>query len=446
MRPEKVEQREGYVKKFVALAGLAASLGASVAHADTITIATVNNSQMEDMQKLSSVWEKATGNHINWVVLEENTLRERVTTDIATKGGQFDILTIGSYEAPIWGKQNWLVPLDDFPASYDYSDIFKPVRDAVSVNGKMYAIPFYAESSITFYRTDLFASAHLTMPAQPTYSFIEKAAAALNDPAKQVYGICLRGKPGWGENMAYVSTLVNTYGGRWFDMKWNPEIDTPAWKAAVTMYKTLLTKYGPPGAAADGHNENQALYTSGHCAIWIDATAAAGVVYDKASSTVYDKTGFAPSPVANWKGGTGWFWSWNLAVPATSHKIATAKSFIAWATSKDYMNLVGKERGWVNLPPGTRKSIYNIPEYVKAAPFAGITEKAVASADLTHPTEQPVPYTGIQYVAIPEFQSIGTTVGQNMAAVISGQLTIDAALSQSQSATASVMQQAGYGN
>jgi ABC-type glycerol-3-phosphate transport system substrate-binding protein len=434
------------MRKLVALAAFGVSLGVSAASAETITIATVNNSQMEDMQKLSSVWEKETGNHINWVVLEENTLRQRVTTDIATKSGQFDILTIGSYEAPIWGKQNWLVPLDDFPKSYDYADIFKPVRDAVSVDGKMYAIPFYAESSITFYRKDLFADAHLSMPAQPTYDFIEKAAATLNDPSKQIYGICLRGKPGWGENMAYVSTLVNTYGGRWFDMKWKPEIDTPAWKAAITMYKTLLTKFGPPGAAADGHNENQALYTSGHCAIWIDATAAAGVVYDKNSSVVYDKTGFAPSPVADWKGGTGWFWSWNLAIPSTSHKIATAKSFIAWATSKDYMNLVGKERGWVNLPPGTRKSIYQIPEYLKAAPFAEITEKAVASADLTHPTEQPVPYTGIQYVAIPEFQAIGTEVGQNMAAVITGQMTVDHALAQSQSQTAAIMNQAGYGN
>jgi sorbitol/mannitol transport system substrate-binding protein len=433
------------VRKVLGLAAFGAALGVSAANAATITIATVNNAQMEVMQNLSTIWEKQTGNHINWVVLEENTLRQRVTTDISTKSGQFDVMTIGSYEAPIWGKQHWLVPVDDFPASYDYSDIFKSVRDAVSVDGKMYAIPFYAESSMTFYRKDLFAAAHLSMPAQPTYGFIEKAAAALNDPQKQLYGICLRGKPGWGENMAYVSTLVNTYGGRWFDMKWQPQLETPAWHNAITMYKTLLTKYGPPGAAQDGHNENQALYTSGHCAIWIDATAAAGVVYDKNSSVVYDKTAFAPSPIANWKAGTGWFWSWNLAIPATSHNIDVAKSFIAWATSKDYMKLVGKEDGWVNLPPGTRKSTYEIPEYLAAAPFAQISAKAVESADLTHPSEQPVPYTGIQYVAIPEFQAIGTEVGQNMAAVLSGQLTVDAALSQSQSETASIMQQAGYG-
>ena len=103
-------------------------LGCGSALAADITVATVNNNQMIVMQRLSSQWEKQTGNHINWVVLEENVLRQRVTTDIATNGGQFDVITIGSYETPIWGKQNWLVRSSDFPASYDYNDIFQSVR------------------------------------------------------------------------------------------------------------------------------------------------------------------------------------------------------------------------------------------------------------------------------------------------------------------------------
>ncbi|WP_428375532.1 ABC transporter substrate-binding protein [Lichenicoccus sp.] len=431
------------MKRLLLLAALG-TVWAPAVKAATITVATVNNAQMIVMQKLSPNWEKQTGNHVRWVVLEENTLRQRVTADIATRSGQFDVMTIGSYEAPIWGKLQWLAPLSDLPDRYDYSDIFQPVRDAVSSGGKMYAVPFYAESSMTFYRKDLFDAAHVTMPAQPTYGFIEKAAAALTDRSKQIYGICLRGQPGWGENMAYVSTLVNTFGGRWFNEKWQPQLETPAWHQAVELYKTLLTKYGPPGLASNGHNENQALYGSGHCAIWIDATAAAGYVFDKKTSSVSDQTGFAPSPVGKWSGGTGWFWSWNLAVPASTKNIEAAKSFVAWATSKDYIALVGKEEGWVNLPPGTRKSTYQHPEYIAAAPFAGVTEKAIESANLTRPSEQPVPYTGIQYVAIPQFQAIGTAVGQNMAAVLTGQMTVDGALAKSQSQTRSIMRQAGY--
>jgi sorbitol/mannitol transport system substrate-binding protein len=138
----------------VLVAGL--FLGASAVSAATITVATVNNGDMIIMQRLSPQWEKATGNKINWVVLEENVLRERVTTDIATKGGEFDVITIGAYETPIWGKLGWLAPLNGFDKSYDYADIFPSLRNGLSVKGMLYAAPFYAESSFTMYRSDLF--------------------------------------------------------------------------------------------------------------------------------------------------------------------------------------------------------------------------------------------------------------------------------------------------
>ncbi len=411
------------MKRFHLLGALAAVLlgGSAVAQAGTLTIATVNNSQMVVMQKLSSDWEKKTGNTINWVVLEENVLRQRVTTDIATKGGQFDILTIGSYETPIWAKQGWLAPVDDLPAAYNYDDIFKAVRDALSSEGKLYALPFYAESSFTYYRKDLFEKAGLKMPDQPTYDQIEQYAEKLNDPKNQVYGICLRGKPGWGENMAFVDTLINTFGGRWFDMDWKPQLDSDAWKKAVTFYVNMLTKYGPPGASSNGFNENQALFAGGHCAMWIDATSGAGFIYDPSTSQVADKTAFAPAPIEVTPHGNAWFWSWALAIPKTSKNVDMAKSFLAWATSKDYVELVGKTDGWTVVPPGTRKSTYENPAYGKAAPFASFVEKAILSADPQHPTKDPVPYTGVQYVGIPEFQAMGTQVGQQIAAALAGQ-------------------------
>jgi len=427
------------------LAGVfALAMGGGTAQAATITIATVNNSQMVEMRKLSPQWEKATGNHINWVVLEENVLRQRVTTDIATNGGQFDIVTIGSYETPLWGKQGWLTPLEDFPASYDLKDIFASVRDALSTNGHLYAVPFYAESSFTYYRTDLFKQAGLTMPAQPTYAEIATFADKLTDKSHQQYGICLRGKPGWGENMAYIDTLVNTFGGSWFDMKWHPTLDGPAWHKAINYYVDLLRRDGPPGASSNGFNENQALFATGHCAMWIDATSGAGFIYDPTTSQVATKTGFAPAPIAVTPHGSHWFWAWALAVPKSSHQVAAAKSFLEWATSRDYIDLVGKTDGWTVVPPGTRASTYANPAYVKAAPFASFVEEAIKTADLNHPTEMAVPYTGIQYVAIPEFQAIGTMVGQTMAAALTGQMSVDAALKHAQSQVAAAMQQAGY--
>jgi len=437
----------GLMSKFIGILSssvVGAGLLAGLAQAEEINIATVNNGDMIIMQKLSSAWEKETGNKINWIVLEENVLRERVTTDIATNGGQFDIMTIGGYEAPIWGKQGWLAPVDDLGDDYDYADLLDPIKKGLTVDGKLYAVPFYTESSFTLYRKDLFDAAGLKMPDNPTYDQIKDFAAKLTDKSKQQYGICLRGKPGWGENMAFLGTMINTYGGRWFDMDWKPQLTSEPWKKAIADYVALMTSYGPPGAAANGFNENQTLFSSGRCAMWIDATSAAGRVYDPKQSQVADKTAFTRAPVEVTPNGSSWSWSWNLAIPNSTKKLETAKSFVKWATSKSYVKTVGESEGWVAVPPGTRKSTYELQEYKKAAPFADTVLKAIMSADPSKPTKDPVPYTGVQFVAIPEFQSIGTVVGQQIAAALSGQQTVDAALEGAQKQVERDMTRAGY--
>jgi sorbitol/mannitol transport system substrate-binding protein len=426
---------------------LALLAGSAIAQTEVrVSIATVNNGDMIIMQKLSRLFETQNpGIKLDWVILEENVLRGRVTTDIATRGGQFDIMTIGTYEAAIWGKQKWLVRLDDdLPANYDLNDVLKPILDGLSYENRLYALPFYGESLFTFYRKDLFEKAGLKMPEQPTYDEIARFAGLLHDPQNGVYGICLRGKPGWGENTAYISTLVNTFGGRWFDEKWNPQLNTTEWKQAVGFYVNLLRKYGPPGASSNGHNESRALFATGKCAMWIDATVAASYMFDPAESKVADKVAFARAPTQKTPNGAQWIWSWGLAIPASSKHVNEAKRFIQWATSKDYVRLVAKTHGWAAVPPGTRRSTYAQPEYVKAAPFAGLTLKSIMAADPTRPTAKPVPYTGIQYVGIPEFQSIGTQVGQLIAAALVGNSSVEQALQAAQAAVERTMRRAGY--
>ena len=430
--------------RFAAVFAAALLGGTMLAQAEELTIATVNNSDMIIMQKLAPKWEAATGNKLNWVVLEENVLRQRVTTDIATKGGQFDIITIGSYETPIWGKAGWLVPLSDLGDDYDYADMIPSVMNGLSYDGKLYAVPFYAESSFTFYRKDLFEQAGITMPDQPTYTQIAEFAAKLTDKSKEQYGFCQRGKPGWGENMAFVGPMVNAFGGRWFDMEWNPQLTSEPWKQAVSYYVENMNKSGPPGATANGHNENRALFATGHCAMWVDATSAAGYIFNPKESQVADKTWFAPAPIEVTSNGSGWFWAWALGIPSTSTKVDAAKSFVKWATSKEYITTVGEEVAWVSAPPGTRKSTYDNPKYQEAAPFAKVVYDAVVNADITKSTKDPVPYVGIQYVAIPEFQGIGTVVGQQVAAALAGQVSVDEALETAQRSTEQTMKKAGY--
>ncbi len=417
----------------------------ALASAETITIATVNNGDMIRMQGLTDDFtSKNPDIDVEWVTLEENVLRQRVTTDIATKGGQYDVMTIGTYEVPIWGSQGWLVSLNDLPESYDVDDILPPIRGGLTVDGKLYAAPFYGESSMVMYRKDLFDAAGLNMPEAPSWNFVADAARKITDKDNEIYGICLRGKAGWGENMAFLTATANSFGARWFDEKWNPQFDSEQWASTLKFYLELMADAGPPGASGNGFNENLALFQTGKCGMWIDATVAASFVTDPKNSTVADKVGFSLAP-DNGLGKRGnWLWAWSLAIPAGTQKEAAAKKFVEWATSKAYLELVASKEGWANVPPGTRTSLYENPKYIEAANFAEMTLRSINTADPNNPTVDPVPYVGVQFVAIPEFQGIATAIGQQFAAALAGQVTAEQALQNAQTLAQREMKRAGY--
>jgi len=434
------------MKTLSLLLGAASAAGLATATlAQEITVATVNNGDMIIMQGLTDEFTKAHPDiTVNWVTLEENVLRERVTTDIATQGGQYDVMTIGTYEVPIWAAQGWLTPLEDLGEDYDVDDLIEPIRAGLSYDGKLYAAPFYGESSFVMYRTDLFDAAGIEMPEAPTWEFIADAARKITDRDNDINGICLRGKAGWGENTAFITTLANSFGARWFDMDWKPQFDSPQWKDAFQFYIDLMNDAGPQGASSNGFNENLALFQQGKCGMWIDATVAGAFVSDPENSVVADKVGFALAPDTGLGKRANWLWAWSLAIPASSKNPDAAKSFIEWATSKSYIDLVAANEGLAKVPPGTRKSLYANEEYLEAAPFAQMTIDSINAADPNNPTVEPVPYTGVQFVAIPEFQSIGTQVGQLFSAALAGQSSVDDALAQAQSVVTREMTRAGY--
>ncbi|MFK7870648.1 MAG: sugar ABC transporter substrate-binding protein [Roseobacter sp.] len=413
-------------------------------HSPTITIATVNNGDMVRMQGYTDQFTEQTGINVEWVTLEENVLRQRVTTDITTKGGQFDIMTIGMYETPIWGANGWLVPLNDLSAEYNVDDILPAMRNGLSHDGTLFAAPFYGESSMIMYRTDLMEAAGLDMPDAPTWQFIREAAAAMTDRDNEINGICLRGKAGWGEGGAFITVTGNSFGARWFDEEWNAQFDQPEWAEAINFYVDMMNESGPAGFATNGFNENLNLFQQGKCGMWIDATVAASFVTNPNDSTVADSVGFALAP--NSEGvekRANWLWAWALAVPAGTEQEAEAKQFIAWATSTDYIELVAANEGWANVPPGARTSLYENPEYQKV-PFAQKTLDSINAADPTDPTVDPVPYVGIQFVAIPEFAGMATEVSQEFSAAYAGQQTVEEALEKAQAITNEVMEAAGY--
>jgi len=436
------------IRRWLGMACVAALLGAcgqKEAEVTEIVVAAVNNGQIIDMQRLTPHFEKAHPDiKVRWVTLEEGILRQRVTQDIATKGGQFDLMTLGSYEVPLWSKQEWLLPVET-DAAWDADDLLPVIRDGVSHAGKLYGLPFYGEASILMYRRDLAEKVGFSMPAQPSWDEVREFAAAAHDPGNGVYGICLRGKPGWGENMAFVSTLVNTFGGQWFDMQWKPRIDSPAWNEAIQFYVDLLNNYGPPGSTSNNFNEIIALFNEGRCAVWADASSAALWVSDPASSNVANEVAFAAAPVAVTPKGASWVFSWNLAIPASTRKADAAKTFARWATSREYVALVAQEKGWHLVPTGTRRSTYENPAFREAAPFARAEQQALAAiTGIGDSTLPPSPYVGIQYAVIPEFQAIGTATGQQISAALAGQISVEEALKAAQTQAEREMERAGY--
>lgn len=422
---------------------------AATAEPVTLTVAMAANPQMQTAEKLIQAFnEKYPDIRINFQTLPENELRPTVLKDVAANGGQYDIVMIGSYEVPLWAKKGWLVDLgQEFvpnDAAYKVDDLLKPIRDLTSYEGDLYGLPFYGSSSFLFYRKDLFRKAGIDMPAHPTWDQVADFARKLDDKKGGTSGICLRGLPGWGQNLAALTTVINTFGGRWFDEKWEPQLTAPKTAAAVKFYVDLLREAGQPDAASAGWQQCLTLFSQGKAAMWYDDTVFAGPVLDQAVPAIKDEIGFAFAPVKETQY-SGWLWAWALSIPKTSRHQDEAWKFISWVTSQDYIKLAGEKAGWGQVPPGSRNSTYDIPEYKQAtAAYAQLTLESISHADPLHPTVEKVPYTGVQYVTIPEFVQIGDFVSQQVAGAISGAMSVDAALAASQARTKEIMEDAGY--
>ncbi|MEE4024583.1 sugar ABC transporter substrate-binding protein [Gordonia sp. PKS22-38] len=401
---------------------------------DAVTVAMVSNSQMQDAVALSSQFEAENpGINLEFVTLSENEARAKITASVATGGGEFDVVMISNYETPMWAENGWLVDLGPYMAAdpdYDSDDFIPTLKSALSYEGSMYSAPFYGESSFLMYNKRMFADAGISLPPNPTWPEVADAAAALD--RGDVSGICLRGKPGWGELLAPLNTVINAFGGRWYDENWNAQLTSPEVKAAVQFYVDTVRDHGQPGAASSGFQECGNLLSQGQTAMWYDATSAVSVLESPETSTIAGDVGYLPAPRMA-KADNGWLYTWSLGIPTSSEKPDDAWKFINWMTNRDYIEYVAETLGAANIPPGSRMSTYELPAYQEISePFADATLSAMTTADQQDPTLQPVPYTGIQFLAIPEFQDLGTRVSQQISAAIAGQISVDRALEQSQ--------------
>ncbi|MFI6339943.1 ABC transporter substrate-binding protein [Streptomyces sp. NPDC050535] len=419
------------------LSGCWTGAGGAGSGGNSINVLMVNNPQMVELQKLTAAhFTKETGIKVNFTVLPENDVRDKISQDFANQAGQYDVATLSNYEIPIYAKNGWLHEMDSYvrgDSAYDEEDILKPMRQSLTAeDGKLYGQPFYGESSFLMYRKDVFAEKGLTMPAHPTWQQVGELAAEVDGAESGMKGICLRGLPGWGEIMAPLTTVVNTFGGTWFDKDWNARLDSPEWEAATKFYVDLVREHGEAGAAQSGFAECLNNLTQGKTAMWYDATSAAGSL-EAADSPVKDKIGYVPAPVEK-TDSSGWLYTWAWGIQDASRNPDKAWKFVSWASSKEYEELVGDEIGWSNVPAGKRASTYTNADYLKeAGAFQEMTKDAIEGAKPTDPGVQPRPAPGIQFVGIPEFTDLGTRVSQEISAAIAGRQSVESALKKSQS-------------
>ena len=405
--------------------------------ADSINVLMVNNPQMIDLQRLTEAnFTKQTGIHVNYTVLPEDDVRDKISQEFSSQAGQYDVASLSNFEIPIYAKSKWIAPLDGYlqaDPQFDQADILPPMAQSLTgADGKIYGEPFYGESSFLMYRKDVLAAAGVQMPEHPTWQQVADIAAQVDNKQPGMRGICLRGQPGWGQVIAPLTTMVNTFGGTWFAKDWTPGLTAPQFEQAVQFYVNLVRAHGEAGAAQAGFTECLNDLIQGDVAMWYDATSAAGSL-EAASSPVKGKIGYVPAPVVQTKS-SGWLYAWSWSIQQASKKKDNAWKFISWASGKQYENLVGQQLGWARVPAGKRSSTYSNPDYLKAAgPFASQTKDAITSADPKNPGVQPRPTLGIQFVDIPEFTDLGTQVSQQISSAIAGSTTVDAALTAGQS-------------
>lgn len=403
--------------------------------ANSISVLMVNNPQMVDLQQLTAEhFTKETGIRVNFTVLPENDVRDKISQEFSSQAGQYDVATLSNFEIPIYAKAQWIAPLDDYIAAdpeFDQDDILKPMTTSLSSEGKVYGEPFYGESSFLMYRKDVLQAKGITMPEKPTWQQVADIAAKVDGAEPGMKGICLRGQPGWGQLFAPLTTVVNTFGGTWFEQDWTPKVDAPEFKEAVKFYVDLVRAHGEKGAPQAGFTECLNNLVQGNVAMWYDATSAAGTL-EADNSPNKGKFGYAPAPVVE-TDSAGWLYAWSWSIQQASTKKDNAWKFISWASSKEYEELVGEQLGWTRVPAGKRASTYENPSYLEvASAFAEPTRNAIETADPENPGVQPRPAIGIQFVDIPEFPDLGTQVSQDVSSAIAGKTTVDEALERGQ--------------
>ncbi|WP_421996174.1 ABC transporter substrate-binding protein [Reyranella sp.] len=419
----------------------AAKIDWKQAQGEQITVAVIPASYFENLISLQPQFEALTGIKLRFEKVPPGQIRQKAMLDLSSKTATYATHAADPMYYALYVANKWVEPLDKYlsdakltdPAWFKYDDIIKAWREADSIDGKPYGVPYDGEVTLQVYRKDLYAAKGLK--AADTYDQLVANAKALTDPAARQYGLALRGFAGAGQNMYIYPSLLRGFGGNWGSGKQIVVNSAPAVEA-LTWYVDTLNKYAPPAVRNWNWPDIADAFSQGTIATYIDAHSSAAVITNPEKSKVVGKIAYARWP----KGPSGKrvssLWNWGFPVNAALSDKAKKATwlFITWATSAETQARTSwKFDGPAKRSGLNRLSLWRSPEFAAAMKNAGDNFITAALESLEQDTD--VDWRP----RVPQWPAIGETMGTAIQSALVGQKKPKEALDEAQARINQIM-------
>jgi ABC-type glycerol-3-phosphate transport system substrate-binding protein len=401
---------------------------------ETITVAVIPASYFENLISLQPQFEALTGVKLRFEKVPPGQIRQKALLDLSSKTATYATHAADPMYYPLYVANKWVEPLDKYlndatltdRAWFNYDDIIKAWREADSVDGKPYGIPYDGEVTVQVYRKDLYAAKGLK-PAD-TYDQLLANAKALTDPAERTYGLAIRGFAGAGQNMYVYPSIFRGFGGSWMhDGK--VVVNSPEAVKALDWYVDALTRYAPPAVRNWNWPDIADAFSQGTVATYLDAHSSAAVITNPEKSKVVGKIAYARWP----RGPSGkrvtsiWNWGFPVNAALSERQKKATWLFIEWAASAETQARTSwKFAGPVKRSGINRMSLWRSPEFAAAMQSAGDNFIPAALESLEQDTD--VDWRP----RVPQWPAIGETMATAIQSALVGQKKPKEALDEAQ--------------
>lgn len=401
---------------------------------ESISVAVIPASYFDNLGSLIPQFEALTGIKVRVEKVPPGQIRQKATLDLSSRTATYATHAADPMYYPLYVANKWVEPLDKYlndatltdPNWFKYDDILKAWREADSIDGKPYGIPYDGEVTVQVYRKDLYAAKGLK-PAE-TFDQLIANAKALNDPGSRLYGLALRGMAGAGQNMYIYPSILRGFGGNWLAGN-SVKVNTPEAVKALQWYVDALTHYAPPGVQNWNWPDIADAFSQGTVATYIDAHSSAAVLNDPKKSKVVGKIAYARWP----KGPSGKrvtsIWNWGFPINAALSDRAKKATwlFISWATSAETQARTSwKFAGAAKRSGVNRTSLWKAPEFEAAMKGMGDNFVQAALDSLEHDTD--VDWRP----RVPQWPAIGEAMATSIQTALVGQKKPQQALDEAQ--------------